>query len=100
MKTKSTLLFVVAAFLVLVSAAQQASAQPAQNNAAQSSSEAKRHLDEGLKFFRAQKYSDAVVEFKEAVRIDPTSAEYHHALGAAFHAMERYAEAETEKRLA
>jgi tetratricopeptide (TPR) repeat protein len=50
----------------------------------------------GMALFGQQKLGDAEAAFREAVRLEPTSALYHHNLGTVLNAQQNYGEAEKE----
>ena len=53
-----------------------------------------------MKLYSVNKFTQAEAAFREAVRVDPYNALYHHNLGTAINALQRYEEAEREIDLA
>lgn len=54
----------------------------------------------GVELFQQNKHAEAEVAFREAVRLEPYKAAYHHNLGTALNAQSKLDEAETEVELA
>ncbi len=56
------------------------------------------HLDLGIIYSHEKKYTHAVAELKEAIRIDPSQVDAHYRLSITYQAMGREREAEAERR--
>ena len=61
-------------------------------------SKAAGRVEEGERFFEQHRYADAVAAYRDAIRLDPTSARAHAGLGSALIRLRRYPEAEAACR--
>lgn len=82
---------------------QQQAANVAQATVAQSQGvvlSAEGYNQAGTGLFAQKKYSEAEAAYREAVRLEPYNAGYHHNLGAALNVQNKFDEAEKEMELA
>lgn len=79
--------------------AQPGTTQPS-SPAAGTNSAADQYIKAGDELGRENKWADAEIEYKLAVRLDPTNADSHNKLGFALHSQRKFSEAETEYRTA
>lgn len=85
--------FICLVVSLLLSAASSAKAQGGSSKTSQPNNDAQAYYDQGLKYYKANQFQQAVGTFKQAIKLKPSDAEMHYYLGEAYLGLEQYKEA-------